>query len=211
MLTDTRFHRWSNPKCLVYPAEVVVHVKQRDHGDVVVKLLAESVSQPSEPPHIHPHVEVLSFHIAGADVVVIGCADDVYALGAKTLRRAVALLPFRIVAVDLHQLRVVNGFRERIRDGHQIHLVAIRGQLDSIRQAAFNVLKECGRTPGIPPSDHPRNHELGLRFNRSERPNVSASPSFRLGSGDVLFLAPDKRPDFINLNALGATLRITRF
>ena len=26
MLTDSRFHRGSDPKCLVYPREVVVHV-----------------------------------------------------------------------------------------------------------------------------------------------------------------------------------------
>src|ERR1035437_5069288 len=188
------------------PDKVVVHMKQSNHRDVVVQLLTEGVRQASEPAHIHPHVEILTLHIAGADVFVVRRADDVYALGAQTLRRAVALLPFRIVAVDFHQLRVVNSLRESIGDGYQVHLVAIRGHLDSIRQAAFNILKELRRTPGIPPSYHPRNHELGLRFNCGERPNVTADPGVHLGSGDVLLFASDKRPDFIDLDALGGNV-----
>src|ERR1035438_2153933 len=186
--------------------EVVVHMKQSDHRNVVIELLTEGICEPGKPAHVHPHVEILTLHVRSTDVRVVGSADDVNTLGAQTLRRAVALLPFRIVAVYLHQVRVVNSLRKRIRDSHQIHLMAIRGQLDSIRQTAFNVLKERRRTPGIPPSNHPRNYELGLRFNRGERPNVSARPCFRLGSGDILLLAPNKRPYFIDLNALGGNV-----
>ena len=201
MLADARFHSWSDSQGLMKPYEVVVHMEQRDHGDVMIQLLAERIRQAREAPHVHPPVEILSFHVRRANVRVIRCADDVDTLGAQTLCRAVALLPFRIVAVDLHQLRVVNSLRERIRNGYQIHLVPVRGQLDSIRQTAFNVLKERSRTPGIPSSYHPRNHELGLSFNRGKCPNVSASPRFHLFGGDVLFFAADKRPDLIDLNA----------
>ena len=95
----TSFHRRSNAQGLVNPCEVIVHVKQRNHGDVVVQLLTEGVRQASEPAHVHPHIKILPLHITGADVFVVRRTDDVYALGAQTLRRAVALLPFGIVAV----------------------------------------------------------------------------------------------------------------
>src|SRR5437016_9202152 len=45
---------------------------------------------------------------------VVRIADKVDALSAKTLRRAIPLLPFGIIAVNLHQLRVVNRIPERI-------------------------------------------------------------------------------------------------
>lgn len=69
---------------------------------VVLDFLAERVGESGEGPHIHAHVEVLSLSVAGGDMRRIGSSDNVHALGPKTLHRAVALLPFRIVAVDRH-------------------------------------------------------------------------------------------------------------
>ena len=77
----------------MHARKIVVHVEQRNHCDVIVELLAEGIRQASEAPHVHPHVEVLTFHEAGRDVLLIGVADDFDALGAKTLRGAVAFLP----------------------------------------------------------------------------------------------------------------------
>lgn len=202
MLTDASFHRRGNAQGLMNPCEVIVHVKQGNHGDVILNLLTEGVRQAGESAHVHPHIEVLPLHVAGADVFMVRGADNVYALGAQTLCRAVAFLPVRIVAVDFHQLRVVHVLRERIGHSHQVHLVAVRGQLDSIRQAALNILKKLRRTPGVPPSDHPGHYQFGLSFDCGERPNVTAGAGFQFGSGDVLLFASDKRPDFINLNTL---------
>src|ERR1039457_2025426 len=206
MLTDTRFHSWSNPKGLMNPAEVVVHVKQGDHGNVVVELLTEGVRQSSEAPHIHPHVEVLAFHVTGADVFRIGGTDDSIASGPKTLRRAVALLPLGIVAEYFDQLRVIDFGSERVRYGCQIHFVAVRGQLNPIRQAAFHVPKKLRRTPGIPPSYQPGNHQLGLRLNCGERPYIPTDSGFHFLGCDVLFLAADERPNLIDLNTLGGNV-----
>ena len=196
VLTNARFHRRSNAQGLRNPAEVVVHVEQRYHRDVILKLLTEGIRQSGKAPHVHPHVEILSLNVAGADVFGIGRPDNGIASGAKTLRRAVALLSLGIVAKYFDQLRVVNLGSECIRYGGQIHLVAIRGQLDSIRQAAFHVPKELCRTPGVPPSNKPTDNQLGLRFNRGERPNVPADSGFHFLGRNVLFLA--------------ATLRMTR-
>ena len=69
MLTQARFHRRSNAQGLMNTPKVVVHVKQRNHRDVIVQLLAEGIRQASKPAHIHPHVEILPFHIAGRDVL----------------------------------------------------------------------------------------------------------------------------------------------
>ena len=89
-------------------AKVVVHVKQRNHRDVIVDLFRESIGQTSEAPHVHSHVEILPFDVAGRHVSRIGIANDSLPESPKTLRRAVALLSLRIVAVDLHQLRVID-------------------------------------------------------------------------------------------------------
>src|ERR1035441_6159126 len=124
MLTNTSFHCRGNTERLMDAHEVVVHMKQRDHSDVVIELLTEGVRQPSETPHVHSHIEVLAFHIAGADVLMVRGADDIHALGAKTLRRAVTGLSLGIVAVNLDQLRVIYSRSERIRNGCQVHLVA---------------------------------------------------------------------------------------
>lgn len=203
MRTDASFHRRSDPQGLMNPAKVVVHVKQSNHGGVVLKLLAEGVRQASESAHVHTHVEILTLHVASRDVLLIRGADHFDALGAKTLRGAVALLSLRIVAEYLDQLRVVDLVTERVRNSRQIHLVAVRGQLDSIRQPACNILKEVRCTPRVPPAYGPTDNKLRLRFNRGEGPNVSsvahAFPHFRRG---VLFLGVAERPDFINLDTL---------
>src|SRR5882757_2801257 len=74
MLTDTGFHRRGNSKRLMYSREVVVHVKQSDHRDVVFDLLAERIRQPGEAAHIHPHVEILSLYIARGNMGMIRVA-----------------------------------------------------------------------------------------------------------------------------------------
>src|SRR6266567_1317713 len=100
MLTDSRFHRRSNAQGLMNPREVVVHVKQGDHSDVILNLLTEGVRQSCKSPHVHPHVEILSLNVAGRYVLLIGRADHFDSLGAKTLRRAIPLLSLnRIIAI----------------------------------------------------------------------------------------------------------------
>ena len=80
--------------------------------------------------------------------------------------------------------------------------MAIGGQLDTVCQTALNVLKKRRRTPGIPPSNHPTNHELCLGFDGRERPNIGADLRIELFRRDVLLFAADVAPDFIHLSAL---------
>lgn len=206
MITDASFHRWSNSQGLMNAAEVVVHMKQCQHSDVIFELLTEGIGQPGEPPHVHPHIKILSFNVRRADMLRVGRTNNSLSLGAKTLRRAVALLSLEIAAEDLHQLRVIDPGSESVWYGNQVHLVAVRGQLNSIRQTAFYVLKELCRTPGVPPSDQPGNHQLGLCLNRGESPNISADSGIHFLGGYVLFFATDERPYFIDLNTLGGNV-----
>ena len=203
MRTQASFHGRGNAKRLMHAAKVVVHVEQRNHRDVIVELLAEGIRQPSEAAHIHSHVEILALHKTGGDVRLIWVADDFDALGAKTLCGAVAFLSLRIVAEDLHQLRVVDLISKRIRNGKQVHLMAVRGQLDSVRQPASNILKEVRRTPRIPPAYSPTDNKLRVRVNCGEGPNVSSvSGAIPHGLRNVLLLGRDKAPNLIDLDTL---------
>ena len=67
-------HRRCDPQRLVNPAEVVVHEVEGDRRDVVLQLLAEGVGQAREPPHAHPHGEVLPLHVARGDVLGVRVA-----------------------------------------------------------------------------------------------------------------------------------------
>jgi hypothetical protein len=52
---EASFHRGSDAKRLVNPAEVVVHVKESHGINVVFNLLGEAVCQPGESAHSHSH------------------------------------------------------------------------------------------------------------------------------------------------------------
>lgn len=93
--------------------EIVVHEVQRDRVGVVLHLFGERVSQACEAAHVHPHRQILPFHMGGADLLGfrVSCNDNL--LGAGALRGRVAnvsgLEAFDF-AVHLHQLRIVNLF-----------------------------------------------------------------------------------------------------
>ena len=75
--------------------------------DMVLQFLRKAIRQASKAAISHPQIEILALHETSRDMGLIGTANDFDALGAKTLRGAVAFLSLRIVAVDLHQL--ING------------------------------------------------------------------------------------------------------
>jgi exodeoxyribonuclease III len=187
----------------MHATEVVPCVPQGDHVRVVLKLLAECVRQPGEPPHTHSHVEVLAFDVRSRDVLRIGVACDRLWDCADTSRGAVSGVRFKVTPVNLHQHCVVDASAERILNGGQVHPVAVRGQLNAVRQPGLNVLKEYRCKPRVSLPHQPADNEFRLGFNGSEGPNVSTdtvSLDFLLGY--VFLFTADKRPDFINLHAL---------
>jgi hypothetical protein len=187
VLADSCFHGWSDPKSLMHTSEAIVRVEQRDLVHVVLNLFAEAIRQASESAHAHSHREVLSFDVAGANVLWIGIAGDLNAFGSQTLRGAAAFLSLRIIAEDLNQLSKVNSVSKCIGNGGQVHLVPVRGQLDSACQPASNILKEVCRTPRVPPTYKPANYKLCISVNCNEGPNIP-SVSRALQTSGVTFL-----------------------
>ena len=92
MIRDPRFHRRRHAERLMHAPKVIVHMKQRDHGNVIVEFFTESVRQASEAPHVHSHIEILAFHVAGRSVLRV--TDDRRRDATEALRRAVARLGF---------------------------------------------------------------------------------------------------------------------
>src|SRR5438105_11362244 len=133
MLTDTGFHRWRRAQRLMDANEVVVHVEQSHGVHVVLYLFRECVGQSGKSAHIHSHREILALNIAGADMLEVGSADYRNFVYAKTSRGAVPLFSFRIVAINLEKLSVIDFvvWAECIYYSAQIHSVSIRSQLNS--------------------------------------------------------------------------------
>ena len=81
--------------------------------------------------------------------------------------------------------------------------MAVRGQLDSIRQPTGYILKEVRRTPRVPPAYGPTDDQLRIRVNRGEGPSVpSVTGAVPHGRRHVLLLGVAKAPNLIDLDAL---------
>ena len=94
---------------------------------MILDLFRKAVGQARESSHGHPHREILAFHVAGRDEFLFGLAqsNDLLTPGADC--RAVALLPLGILAVVLHELRVVDLISEGVDDRVEVDLVAVCG------------------------------------------------------------------------------------
>ena len=183
--------------------EVVVHVEQGDRVSMVFNLLAERVGQARKAAHVHTHRQVLPFDVGRADVLRVRRPGDVLGNAAKALGRAVAGFSVRGRTVNLIQHRVVDVAAERILDGSEIHPVAIRRQLDAVRQTIRHIAQKVSGATRIAQADEPRQDQLALRLDGHERPDVADLAVGGAFRGDLLLLAAHKRPDFINLDAAG--------
>ena len=57
-------HRGCHPQGLMNPAEVVIHEVKSKGAFQVVMLLGEGIRQSGQPPHAHPHGQILPFEVA---------------------------------------------------------------------------------------------------------------------------------------------------
>lgn len=80
-------NRRSRFQGLVDAHEIVVHIEQRHHVNVVLDLFREGVGEAGEPAHRHSHGEILAFHMAGGNVERIGHSENRFLLGAIALSR----------------------------------------------------------------------------------------------------------------------------
>src|SRR5438067_13879774 len=106
-------------------SEVAVHEVQCHGIDVILNLLTEAVRQARKPPHAHPHREILSFDVAGRNVLRIGLASDRSYGNALDLSGAVASLWFAARAIDFNESGVIDAGTKSTLDSSQVSLQAI--------------------------------------------------------------------------------------
>src|SRR6266513_1253739 len=90
MIAKPRFHCWSNTQRLMNPAEVVMHVMERNSVLQILQLFAESVCESRESAHRHSHGQVLALYIASRNVAVIRIAANDSLASAHANCRTVA-------------------------------------------------------------------------------------------------------------------------
>src|SRR5579864_3347147 len=124
------------------PNVVIVHQVNRNGSGVILNLLAERIRQASESAHLHPHREILTLDIAGRYVCRVGIANDFFFLATKALSRAVALLAFRGLAVDLYQLGIVHVATKGFLNGIEVGVKAVARKLNPIRETVGKIINE---------------------------------------------------------------------
>jgi hypothetical protein len=100
--------------------EIIMREMQPDRRAVVLCLLAESIGQARKPAHPHPHGEVLPFHKAGRNVLLIGITGHNVALGSDNLRRAITPRSDRLGFVEFNRLPEIDFGTERHFDSVDI-------------------------------------------------------------------------------------------
>ncbi len=184
--------------------EIVEGCEQRDGVGVVLYLLGEGVGEPGEPAYVHPHREVLPFHVRRGHVLHVGIAFDAGFLGPGALRRAVAAFgALRRGAVDLDELRIVHVGPEGAFHGFKIGPVPVRRELDPIGEALRKILDEPFGALAVPAADEPRRDKLRICVERGPRPCVAGTVRRCLRGGDVLLFGVGETPNLVDLNALG--------
>lgn len=125
VIGDSRFHRGRAAKCLVNPAEVVMHAVNRHCVSMVLDFLGESIGKAGEPSHTHAHCEILALDIGRADLSPAGATHNPYPLAASADRGTVTsfLLACRI---GFNEHCVINLRTERAFNCLKINLQAIR-------------------------------------------------------------------------------------
>ena len=83
------------------PDKVVPCEVQAKRSPQILPLLAEAIRQPSQPPNLHPHSEVLALNVRCANTLRIGIADDWDSLRGNDFGGAVACFASDRRAVDL--------------------------------------------------------------------------------------------------------------
>jgi hypothetical protein len=111
---------------------------------------------------------------------------------------------FAVVAgapVDLDQLRVVDVVTERGIDRVQVRPVAVRGQLDAMREPASDVLHKGPSIFKVAGANAVADRKLCVRIEGYPRPDV-APPLLGVLDGDVALLRADERPNLVHLHLL---------
>jgi hypothetical protein len=93
VIGDVGCHRGSElVKALVLPNEVVENKVQRQSMAMVLNLFRDGARQPREPPHAHPHGQIVPLCIGRAHMLRVRIAGYPFFAGADAFSRAVFAL-----------------------------------------------------------------------------------------------------------------------
>src|SRR4051794_8329340 len=92
-------------------------------------------------------------------------ALNAFAFASDALSRAVALLAFLCVPVDLHKHGVVDVISEGALDGAEVAFQTIAGKLHAIYKTASQIFHEVTSGCRISLPDHEARHQLGICVN----------------------------------------------
>lgn len=181
-------------------AEVVVEKVESDGVLVVLHLLGKGVRETGKPAHAHPHVQIIALTDAGGNTGGLGTARNAHLPRALVDGAAISHFGARFhVAVDFHDLGVVDFRSKGFLGRNDIRAEAIRRKLDAVGNATGEIVHKelCRRQIAVP--DVPAGDEL--RFGIDGRPDPDITPTFPLGLlRNIPFLTPDKTPNLITFN-----------
>lgn len=182
--------------------EIVVHHVERNGGGMILDFFRESIRKPGEAPHPHPHREILTFNVAGVDMIRVRLTDDRVALAGNAFWRAVAALAVSVALfVNLHQLSVVYAFAKDLDDGGKVCPQSVRAKLNAIRQTTSQIRHEHFSGFWITLPEGPAWDQLCIGVNRRPGPNVARNPFLGNILREVPLFAVAESPYLIDLDA----------
>ena len=116
--------------------------------------------------------------------------------------RAVARFRLARIAVDLHELRVVDVRAERILDRAGVDVQAVRGELHAAFEPVGQVMHQVIGRLAVTGADEPRDDELRVGINARPGPRIASIGRGALRLLDVRLFRVAERPDLIDLDAL---------
>ncbi len=188
-------------------AEIVIGEVKRDGGFQVRQLLAERISEPSHAPKLHPHGQVLPFHVRSADVFRIGIANS--HLGYDLLDWAWGVPPLgavilSIVAKQFHKLREIHVQAEAFRDASRVVNQAVCRKLHRAGKATVQVPQKAASFRSGALADVVGGNQLGLLVNGNENPLIADLQGFALSDASRLLL--HEAPNLVDLKVSRAQI-----
>ena len=201
MVGNACFHCWRNAQRLMNPAEIVMHVMECNGVFQILQLLAESVSQSSEPAHRHSHRQILALNVAGRNMPALRDTAN-YSL-ARTYADCRAIAGFRIRsrAIYLLKLCVIYVLSEGLSDTAQISNVTVRCKLNAICKTALEITHKMVGSPSVALTNKPAWNELCISKN-SRTSNCTATPFATPPARESLWSSQRRRIDPVQVNYL---------
>lgn len=173
---------------------------ERDGVGVILQLLAESVCQARKPTHRHPHVQILSFDIASADMLRIGYTANGFHVAADAGSRTVSRLRLARGTEHLMKHRIVGIPAKRRFNSFEVWLVSVCRDLRCSNYARCAVRHKVHGPARAASPYKVRNDQFSIGVQPDPSPNVAPADLLFCGAY-VPGFGSYVCPDFIALEA----------